>query len=280
MLCMSDRTIFKRSPRSSKAAYERKAVPTWTVFLYQEMALTDTDRITAAPRAAFCVRRPTFYSTVLFSKIKEDNPQRKRKEKNMGHIIEILTFPDSMSKTAIQERCDRWGSANADQEERGYTGGGLGDPIQFTRMVFDNYEEAVEYLDKTEAYAQTAVRYYKYPELKETAKMKAIDKQRYECIEKLQKLEEPHYAGVSSKTVTCRNCGSSLATAYCATGWRNRCPVCKAEMRPATVLERVARLREKRKSLENEYRIERKKLEAKNRKAAKLYWAVCCEVHH
>ena len=199
----------------------------------------------------------------------------------MGHICAILTFPADTPKQKIQDRCDRWGSANADQEVRGYTGGGLGFPIRFTERLFENREKAEEYLEGTYGdYRQIAVRYYKCPELKETAKMKTLAKQRSECAEKLRKLEEPHYAGVSSRTVTCRHCGSALATAYCASGWRNRCPVCKAEMRPASVLERIARLREKQKTIEKEYRLEREKLEAKNRKAATLYWAVACEVHH
>ena len=198
------------------------------------------------------------------------------------HDIQILTFDEKTDRKAIQTFCDRWGDTHCDLEERGgVTGIGLGSPIRFADdKLFDNFNEAESWLNShCGHYEQYAVRYYDYPELKETKAMEDLTRRMKEAKERIAKYNEPHYATVKQSTVKCKACGSSLATKYCGKSYRNNCPVCNADLRPETTLNALARANEVLGDLNGKYAVEVKKLQEKNKKQAKIKWAVCCEVH-
>lgn len=198
----------------------------------------------------------------------------------MSHYCEILSFSAKTSKQKIQTECDMWGNENCDPEERGGRHGGLEGSVRFTGLVFESYEEARHYLDKTFGkYQQTAVQYKKYPDVK-SAKLDNLKKKIKETKKKLFDLDStPHYKGVKQATVKCKCCGSSLATSYCGSTYYNFCPVCKSELRPETVLNRIQGYKDNLKKLEKELKAEEKALQKKVAHKAELFWAVACEVH-
>lgn len=134
----------------------------------------------------------------------------------MGHAIQILTFDEKMDKKKIQARCDEWGDRNCSLEERGcYDGklgeftsgrfGGLGSSVKFTDRLFDNYEDAEEYLMTTTGwYRQTAVRYKSYPKVKPNKAISDLESRIMEYRRKIEVLNQPHYMGVKQATVKCK----------------------------------------------------------------------------
>lgn len=182
-----------------------------------------------------------------------------------------------MSKSAISAECDEWADCNRD---RGEGGSGLPFGVRFTNKLFKHYDEARDYLEGIrESYHETAVRYLEYPKSEPTASMKAVLKQQEDYRKRLSALNEPHYRGVKQATVKCKRCGSSLATAYCGKTYMNQCPVCGIDLRPESVLLKKQEYTKKLSSLEQRYNEEEKRQNEKNKKAAKEYWAVYCEVH-
>lgn len=198
----------------------------------------------------------------------------------MGHACRILTF-ETDDKKKIQRECDEWGDYNCDPYERGGRHGGLGSPIRFTSRVFNSLDEAEEYLDGTFGrYDQTAVQYWKYPKHEKTSNEKKLEEKVDATSKTLHDLEyKPHYQGIKSQYVTCPECGSKLSTAHCGKTWRNQCPVCGKDVRPQTILNRVANLKKTLSETNAALKAERKKTDEKNKKKAKLCWAVACEVH-
>lgn len=200
----------------------------------------------------------------------------------MGHACAILTFNASMDKNEIQRVCDDWGNANADLQERGYSLRGLGFPINFSKdqPIFDDYQSASEYLDKTFGdYKQTAVRYREYPCIGRTKRYDELSERLVVAKARLFDLEKPHYAGVSIKTIKCKHCGSSLATEYCGKSWDNNCPICRADLRPASKLDRIAKTNETIRDIKKALREEEQKAQKKMISKSTIHWAVACEVH-
>ncbi len=200
----------------------------------------------------------------------------------MGHACSILTFPASMKMQEIQRRCDDWGNANADLQERGYSLNGLGYPVHLKSLVFETRDEAEDYLEKTFGnYNQIAVK-YKAPKVKPKTPKNAenLERRIKEYDQRIAKLQEPHFKGVKSKTVKCKHCGAVLPTSYCGRTFNNSCPVCREDLRPDSVLEKLDKYRNTRKELIRE---RDKELDLAERKASAkgfdLYIAVACEVH-
>lgn len=198
----------------------------------------------------------------------------------MGHACQILTFKETTSKRTIAAECTEWGDYNCDPYEHGGHCDCGGIEPYYTNRLFDSYEEAVEYLDKTFGnYRQTAVRYKKYPTTKPTKAMEDLKRRISEYEARIAELNKPHYAFVKVKTVKCKCCGAVLPTAYCGKSYHNNCPVCKSDLRPETSLSKIDNYKATIKELTAKLKAEQKKLDAKNEKKATIYWAVACEVH-
>lgn len=199
----------------------------------------------------------------------------------MGHACSILTFDSKLSKEKIEKACDTWGDRNCDLEERNWIMGiGLGFPVRFTSRIFDDYESAREYLDSTFGhYSQIAVQYREYPKISPSKKLNELNERLVKAKARLCDLEKPHYKGVSISTVKCKRCGSSLATSYCGMSWYNNCPICNADLRPESKLERIAKCKDSIKDIEKSIREENMKAQTKMKSKSKLKWAVACEVH-
>lgn len=200
----------------------------------------------------------------------------------MSHACEILTFDASYTKANIVAECDEWGEYNCDIEERGGTGRGLGFPIKWTDRIFDTKEEAYEYLERTFGnYNQTAVK-YKVPKKKatKTKNIEDLERRISEYSKKINLLQEPHYKGVTVKTIKCKKCGAVLPTAYCGESFDNYCPVCGNDLRPASTQDKIKKYTQTLSELKKQLKWEvlKREKEAAN-KGCELYWAVACEVH-
>lgn len=198
----------------------------------------------------------------------------------MGHAIQMLTFPAEMSRDKIKAECNEWGSCNCDPYERGGFHGGLPSEVKFTDRLFDNYDAAYEYLEGTTgSYREIAVKYLEYPPMKPSKAAEDLDRRITEYHKRINALDAPHYKGVKQATVKCKHCGSSLATKFCGDTYRNTCPVCRADLRPQSVLDKIDSYTATVKDLKKKLKAEVDKQNMKNRKSAKVRWMVCCEVH-
>ncbi len=202
----------------------------------------------------------------------------------MGHAFEILTFSENTPKSTIIAECNSWASYNVDRYESDPSDG-LPYPVNFTDMVFDSYKDAEAYLNthSLRDYKELAVK-FKAPKKNAVKTSKPIMDKRAK-ITKYQDLyrqldNKVHYAGVKSKTIKCRNCAAILPTLYIKKTFTNKCPVCRSDLRPATVTDKLNKYMQEIKKLNAEL----KELEALEEKKAiskgfEYKWAVACEVH-
>lgn len=197
------------------------------------------------------------------------------------HCIDFLTFSAKTDRKTIQAVCDEWGNEHCDPYERGGCYGGLGSKIRFLDgRLYDSYEEAVEYLETTTGnYRQCAVKYYEYPKIVPTKKLLSLQERRTEYQNRLRSLNEPHYKGVKQATVKCKHCGSSLSTAYCGKTYNNYCPICRTDIRPQSLLDRIDNCNKKLKEVNSLIKAEERSINEKKKNKATINWCVCCEVH-
>ena len=197
----------------------------------------------------------------------------------MGHACEILTFPEKISTREISKKCGEWATYNCDLQETG----GFGYEylnVNFTTRIFDSYEEAKKYLDGTFGnYREIAVRYKEYPKIQPNKTISDLERRIMEYATRITEIDEPHYKGVAQATVKCKSCGSSLSTKFCGKTYYNSCPVCRAELRPESIMKKRESYQNTMYDLKEKLKSEEKKQNQKNSTKAQLYWAVACEVH-
>ncbi|MCR5480099.1 MAG: hypothetical protein K6F27_09630 [Ruminococcus sp.] len=212
----------------------------------------------------------------------------------MSGYIGYLSFDISEKKSNIQYECDEWGEEYRDHAESGNYG--LPRPVTFIDRVFDDYDSAQRFLEeKSGHYYEYAVKYKKYPvtEMKPSKAMQDFERRISEYYDRLKELNKAHYEGCKQKTVKCKKCGSSLATKYCGSnkgllgigddkGYKNECPVCGAELRPMSILNKIysysEKINELKRKLEAETQKRNKDIEKINSNGVQLRWLVCCEV--
>ena len=200
----------------------------------------------------------------------------------MGHECRVLTFDAKATKEQIRKRCDAWAADHVDRRETSRTT--LVNPIQFTSQIFESEGEAEQFLNTTFGdYRMLAVR-FKRPTGKvpqPTQRLMAVRKRVQDITARLQKYQKPHYAGVKSKTIGCKNCGSALATAYCGKTYGNNCPVCRADLRPPSTLDEIEIAQKQLKAAQKELiQLEREFQAKQTSRGYDLCWAVACEVHN
>ena len=196
----------------------------------------------------------------------------------MGHCCQILTFSDRESKTNISRQCGTWADRNCDHEEN--PSGYEYLDVRFTDLMFESFDDASSYLEGTFGnYRQIAVRYRKYPPIKDSKIISDLEKRRAEYQKRIDELDKPHYRNVTQATVKCKNCGSSIATKYCGKSYNNFCPVCGSDLRPESLQKKRDSYCKKREELKEKLIQERKKENSKRIEKAEIMWAVACEVH-
>lgn len=188
----------------------------------------------------------------------------------MSHNVNYSVYAENVNKDRVQAEWD----AVARVEGRGEGSSGLPEKIRWFVPIMDNIEEAKEYIRIHDSgdYAQLAVRFRMPAERsKKTAELEerlSITRGKFQALN-----QKPHFAGVKSEFVGCKNCGSRIATKYLK---GNFCPVCHTDMRPETVRKRLNILSENIEKAEKAYQ-EGIRADAKKSKTVK--WLVKTEYH-
>lgn len=184
------------------------------------------------------------------------------------HNIMYETYPEKTSEKAITEDVLHYVQNHGDMYGT--------DRVQFpTSMVFDNYEAAQNYIDSIDHdfYGGYAVKYYDFSKMKFTKKIEELQVKIKDVQTKWQEYEQAHSVkNQKAVFIGCPECGSKLNRERLKA---ERCPLCHAELRAKTTLERLAsfesRIREYEKRIGEERMKEKKKAEVK--------WLVKFEYH-
>lgn len=191
------------------------------------------------------------------------------------HEISFLSFPMSMSKSEIAEKCGDYTEGHGDYHDR------RGSEISFSnaKSIFNTYDDAYDWILKNDNgfYEQIAVPYYEVDGIKESKKVKDIQ-------ERLNKAKETYVSerrklfcvDMKSQLYTCKKCGSKLSVKYLK---HNECPVCQNDLRSPTQQEKLNRYNDKVESLTKQLKTIEKEEAIKNRKKAKMMWLVKVEYH-
>lgn len=187
----------------------------------------------------------------------------------MGHQIHYASFETKTDKNIIENECTRYANRYGD---------GLPSALEFLNKTFDCYDDAEEYLEKHDKeYRNFAVKYKDNNLFKPSAKLNALrerlgkaNKDYYEFANKF------HFADHKSETVGCKHCGSKIALKYLR---GNCCPVCRTDMRPDSVKERIESMKKKAEELQKQYDVLWKEENKKQLKNATEKWLVKIEFH-
>ena len=144
-----------------------------------------------------------------------------------------------------------------------------------TDKVFDTYDEAEDYIDKVDEhdYDGIAVKFLDYSKVEETKKGKEYRAKIAETLRKRKEYEKAHSIHTLSAVYAgCPKCGSKLKRDLINGEF---CPLCRADLRSASTLDRLAAFDAKTKELNRKVIEEKKKQKAK----AETKWLVKYEYH-
>lgn len=187
------------------------------------------------------------------------------------HNIEYATYPLNVNRRKVEAEWDDY-VAHEDWQEGAC---GLPNHIRWIEDgISDDYEDAEARIRKLDnhCYDQLAVKYKHHKQC--TTKRYQTLKDRFDvaCKSLREKKEKVHYSAknVSSEFVGCKHCGSKLATKYIVS---NCCPVCRADLRPASTLQGIERAEAKVEEIRKQMREEEKKAKYE------ICWLVKIEYH-
>ncbi len=188
----------------------------------------------------------------------------------MGHNIEHYDYDEKINKNKVQKDLDTYVSHATWQE-----GGGGIDPIRWNDVVCEDYDSAIEWIEKHDKgwYDCLAV---KYKEPVQTKEKTAKELELAQKITEAGKLYNERNSVLYPKTRTseyigCGKCGSRLASKYLNS---NYCPVCHTDLRPETTLKAIAAAKakwEKAEEIKQEY--------IKKHSKKEIRWLVKIEYH-
>ena len=189
----------------------------------------------------------------------------------MSHNIRYEDYDLGINRKHVEESWDNY-VAHADYGEGA---SGLPNPIRWIENgISESYNEAMARIEKLDDgwYDQIAVKYKSYHPCK-TKKMDNLKLRLAEAEKSLrEKAGKIHYSteNVTSEFVGCKHCGSRIATKFIRS---NVCPVCGADLRPASTLETIKRAEEKVKE------IKRQMVEEEKKAKYDVRWLVKIEYH-
>lgn len=185
----------------------------------------------------------------------------------MGHCINYHSFPVETPKKDIQEAMNC---------EAAYDHSSLDKAIRFYDDVLPNYDEAKKFIQNHDSgwYDQLAVQYLDLPQGFSSKTLDALDAKLGEASKALRAaVDTVTVIQVKAQYIGCKSCGSKLNKKFLKS---NFCPICHADMRSETQLQKIQRLQDKVDALTAQYSEERKKL-AKKHGVRK--WLVKIEYH-
>lgn len=188
----------------------------------------------------------------------------------MSHNVEYRAYPENVNKNKVQDEWD----AYVRIADRGEGASGLPGKIRWLSPVFDTQDEAEEYIRQNDRnnYDQLAVR-FRVPGKRSSRTDALWAKFQTEKAKFREVNAKLHFIGAKAEFIGCKNCGSKISSRYLTS---NCCPVCRADMRPETVLKRLKAMSEKIEKIWGEYQESQKK---DNQKSDELNWLVKIEYH-
>lgn len=194
----------------------------------------------------------------------------------MGHNIQHYDYPENVDQKKVFRDL-----ANYVQHEAWQEGGHLNEIRWLDAKPLPSRDDAEAFLDKHDKgwYDCLAVRYLEIDRRNPTRAYAELLERRRKAYGRFATLNgELYISTISSGYVGCKNCGSKMNRAAMLKGRSapNRCPVCGAELRPASKLERIENAR---KAVDE---IDRKLAEEERRMAKRngaVRWLVKIEFH-
>lgn len=125
--------------------------------------------------------------------------------------------------------------------------------------VCDSYKDACEKIKQNDGeYDNIIVAYKELPNGATSSRLKGLTQKANKLQREIRNEEiKDYFSEFKSAKITCQNCGSSINRNYLR---GHSCPVCRADMRPATELARINKKKEKISLISEQIEEETKKL--------------------
>lgn len=196
----------------------------------------------------------------------------------MSHEIELFDFEENVNKNIIAKKCSDWCFNKCDLQETGGNNPFCG--TEYFKTILDCYEDAKDFLYRRNGGNECiAVRYKHTENFKPSSKLKKLEERKTTLEKRVSELSVSWKADeMKSQTIACKNCGSKLATAYMK--GKCHCPLCKNDLRPQTLKDRIEKANNDLKEVSAEFRkLEKAEIIRHNNKTSSLRWLVLCDVH-
>lgn len=198
----------------------------------------------------------------------------------MGHMVEYGIFTDDERRAGeVAAWADECYADGHDWQED--PSGEFPDRIEFSpRPPFETESDAREWLEETGRngfYYSGGVRFVDPSGIPATKKVEAARDRAARLRREVAETEaHPHFEGRAAALIGCRTCGSKIARDYLK---GNRCPACRADMRPKSVLDALAAKRARLAEAEKAEREAERDFARSVAKKAPVKWLVRIEYH-
>ena len=187
------------------------------------------------------------------------------------HAVEYFTVAD---RGEIMRTAQEYAYYNTDREENP-SGDYHGQMTIHDDIICESYDDAVETIDRLDRgfYDDHAVRYKDKDALKPTKQMEALKAKGDKLIGDRIAYAKAHQPQArKSEFAGCKKCGSKISLKYLN---GNKCPVCRNDLRPEYVLERLKKYDADLEATQKKYAELKKKQTGK----CPIRWAFKVEVH-
>ena len=162
----------------------------------------------------------------------------------MGHEIVYLSFPASLTEKQVQAELNAYAYEHETPRNAEFNIAG----IRKLSGVCEDYDAAEAFIRAHDRgwYDQLAVQ-YKHCSEQDKLLAKSVQEAKAKLAaahKRLKELEAYHFAGQKAAYIGCKACGSKLSAEHLAKKQRHSCPVCGADLRPASKLEQIAKAKE------------------------------------
>lgn len=144
--------------------------------------------------------------------------------------------------------------------------------------IYGSREDAEAAIDRLDGvtngfYSGVAMRFYDFSKVAATARIKELEAKRTELENaRHEYIAEHSPQAFKAEYIGCKRCGSKLSREYLK---GNFCPVCHADLRSPSTLDRIRKYDESIKATDEKIKAEQMKAKEK----AKVYWLVKFEYH-
>ncbi|WP_394969896.1 hypothetical protein [Candidatus Allofournierella merdipullorum] len=161
----------------------------------------------------------------------------------MSHNIQYRDYPENVDKDKVFSELSIYVQNECWQE------GGHLNPIRWVPApVCESIDAAQQYIETHDRgwYDCLAVRYREPIRGKESKAYLDLVKRRAKAADRYNKMYRELYAAtVTAAFIGCKSCGSKLSREHLLTRTRsNQCPLCGADLRPASTLEKIQKARD------------------------------------